>query len=376
MLLLRRGSRGAAVAEIRAALGRLELLKEAPGSVPLDQVVYDEACERAVREFQQHRGLSVDGIIGPETYRALGEARWRLGDRVLSHVLTRPFKGDDVAALQERLLELGFNAGRHDGVFGPRTEAALRDFQRNRGMPPDGTCGPATLRELDRLSRKVVGGRPQLLRETEEVRRAGPTLVGKAVVIDPGHGGDDPGATGHGLVERDVVLDLARRLEGRLAAAGVTAFLTHAPDANPSAVDRAALANETGADLLLSLHVDGQPSPRPNGVATYHFGTWAGVSSTIGERLAGLVQREIVARTGMRDCGTHAKTWDLLRSTRMPAIRLELGYVSNPDDAAQLASPDVRNQVAEAILVAVQRLYLPPDLDMPTGQMRLPVLTQ
>ncbi|MDQ3114549.1 MAG: N-acetylmuramoyl-L-alanine amidase, partial [Actinomycetota bacterium] len=86
-------------------------------------------------------------------------------------------------------------------------------------------------------------------------------------------------------------------------------------------------------------------------------------------------QREIVARTDLRDCRTHAKTWDLLRYTRMPAVRVELGYVTNPDDAARLGDPDFRDVVAEAIVVAVQRLYLPSELDPPTGALRLSQLT-
>ena len=94
----------------------------------------------------------------------------------------------------------------------------------------------------------------------------------------------------------------------------------------------------------------------------------------MGEEFAGLVQREIVARTDLVDCRTHGKTWDVLRRTRMPAVRVELGYLTNPGDAARLADPAFRDTVAEAVTVAVQRLYLPPDDDHPTGVLRLPEL--
>ena len=86
------------------------------------------------------------------------------------------------------------------------------------------------------------------------------------------------------------------------------------------------------------------------------------------------VQREIVARTDLTDCRTHAKTWDLLRRTRMPAVRIEIGYLTSPRDAARLADPGFRDVVAEAIVVAVQRLYLPAEDDAPTGTLRLPEL--
>ena len=370
MQLLRRGETGPAVAEVQAALVGLGLLPERPAE-PAADAVYDEATERAVRLFQQRRGLTVDGLVGAETYRAINAARFRLGDRLLSLSSGHPFVGDDVAALQDRLLELGFDAGRVDGIFGATTEAALRSFQREYGLLADGACGPATLRALRQLGRLVVGGRPQQLRETEALHRSGASLAGKVVVIDPGHGEDNRGATGHGLEEAAVVEDLAARFEGRLQASGVRTLLTRGPDSCPSDADRAALANDAGADLLVSLHCDRSSSPEPNGVAAYHFGTGTGTTSTVGERLASLVQREVVARTDLLDCQVHAKTWELLRLTRMPAVRLELGHLSSPRDAARIADPAFRDTVAEALLVAVQRLYLPEEHDAPTGVLRL-----
>src|SRR5438045_1866449 len=116
-------------------IARLGLL---PATARLDPTGYDGSVEAAVREFQQARGLRVDGVVGPETYRALDEARWQLGDRSLSHAVNHPYVGDDVAALQQRLLEMGFDPGRCDGRFGPQTAAALREFQRNVGLVPDG----------------------------------------------------------------------------------------------------------------------------------------------------------------------------------------------------------------------------------------------
>ena len=365
MQLYRRGSSGPAVAEVQSTLAGLGLLTDLPA-----EPVFDDATDSALRAFQQQRGLSVDGIVGPETYRALTAARWRLGDRLLS-LASRPFVGDDVAMLQERLLELGYDAGRVDGIFGIRTTEALRGYQRERGLVADGRCGPATLRDLTQLGRLVTGGRPHALRESEELHRSGVSLVGKTVVLDPGHGGHDRGATGHGLEEAAVVEDLAGRLEGRLTASGVRAHLSRSWNDCPSDAERAGFANDIGADLLVSLHVDRAPSPRPQGVASYHFGTGSGVTSTVGEQLASLVQREVVARTGLTDCRVHGKTWEILRLTRMPAVRLELGHLSSAGDAARLADPAFRDTVAEALLVAVQRLYLPPDLDAPTGVLRL-----
>jgi N-acetylmuramoyl-L-alanine amidase len=371
MQVIRRGDRGDAVVEIRAILATLTLLEDSARP----DAVYDESVEQAVRAFQQARGLSVTGEVNDETWRAIDAARWALGSRVLAHVQPEAQFGDDVRELQERLLEMGYDLGRADGILGRRTAAALASFQREYGLVPDGVCGPRTMHALRRLGRKVVGGRPNLLRETERFRTAGPALVNKRIVIDPGHGGDDVGVSVPDgrlrWAEADLAYDLAARLEGRLAAAGMRVHLTRGPSPRQllTESDRASLANELGADLLISIHLDGHANPAASGVATYHYGQYrdGGVTSTLGERLAGLVQREIVVRTSMRDCHTHAKTWDLLRLTRMPAVRVEVGYLTSREDLHRLVDPLFRDRVIEAIVAAVKRMYLPIESDVTTG---------
>lgn len=367
---LRLGAEGDAVADLRRVLAGLGLLGNLD---PRNERAFDAPAELAVRHFQQRRGLSVDGVVGPETFAALSAARWRLGDRVLAYNATTPMIGDDVTALQVQLLEIGYDLVRPDGVFSGHTQEALRAFQRDYGLVPDGVCGPDTLRALRQLGRRVVGGRPQLLREMVAVAQAGPRLLGKRLVLDPGHGGDDPGVFDDEVSEADIVWDLSRRLEARLTALGVRTWVTRGPHNGASDEDRAAFANDLSADLLLSLHVDAAPSPRPNGIASYHYGAGE-TSSTIGERLADLAQRELVARTRMLNARVHGKSWTLLRMTRMPAVRVEVGYLSSPTDRTRLVDPTFRDTVAEGLLVAVQRLYLPKADDPPTGAMRLPAV--
>ena len=373
------GDRGPAVADVRSALRSLGLLAPADGALGIEPDgaaepgEFDEATELAVRTFQQRRGLSVDGRVGEETYRALSEARWSLGDRLLRYDPERPTRGDDVTSLQERLHELGYDAGPVDGVFGAETEVGLRAFQRDYGLTSDGTCGPATLRALRQLGRKVTGGRPQLLRQSASLVESGPHLIGRRIVIDPGHGGDDPGFTAGETTEADIVLDLASRIEGRLAAAGATVYLTRGHSQNPTPAERTAFANDAHADLFLSLHVDAHSSEHARGVASFYYGTGSGASSTVGEQFANLVRREVIARTGMLDLGSHPKTWDLLRMSRMPAVRLECGYLSHPVDRLLLLDARLRSTIAHAVLAAVQRLYLPAEADPPTGTFVLPL---
>ena len=370
------GDRGPAVADVHAALRSLGLLPPGPDghadAAAGEAARYDDATELAVRHFQQVRGLSVDGRVGEETYRALSEARWSLGDRLLRFDPERPMRGDDVTNLQDRLHELGYDAGPVDGVFGPETESGLRAFQRDYGLTADGTCGPATLRALRQLGRKVVGGRPQLLRQSASFVESGPHLIGRRIVVDPGHGGPDTGFTEGETTEADLVFDIASRVEGRLAAAGATVYLTRGRHQNPSAAERTAFANQARADLFLSLHVDAHHSEHARGVASYYYGTGSGASSTVGEQFANLVRREVIARTGMLDLGSHPKTWDLLRMSRMPTVRMDLGYLSHPVDRLLLLDARLRSTIAHAVLAAVQRLYLAPEADPPTGTFVLP----
>jgi N-acetylmuramoyl-L-alanine amidase len=382
MQLFRRGDHGPAVAEIRAKLHRLGRLDATPWDLrsaeeDSDYATFDDATDHAVRGFQQERGLRVDGVVGPETYRALDEAHWRFGDRLLSYTVARPFVGDDVATLQQRLLDMGFDPGRCDGIFGRTTEAALKEFQRNVGLRADGTLGPGTLRALEQLRRTVTGGSPSERREEERLRRGVGALAGRVVVLDPGHGGADGGVLGHGLVEAEIVLDLATRIEGRLGALGVATYLTRSADTCPDDRSRATFANDMGAEIFVSLHLDAS-GERASGSACYFYGAPLpdrGVRSAVGERLADLVSREVASRTDLVDGRTHPKSWELLRLTRMPAIRLDSGYLTSAGDAAKLGTPEFRDALAEAVVAGIQRLYLPEHLDVPTGQFQLAALT-
>ena len=373
---LRRGDRGGAVAEIRETLTSLGLLggpgEDLATSIPGALDVFDDSLDHAVRAFQQQRGLLVDGVVGEATYRALREASYRLGERTLAHQFGAPMYGDDVATLQSRLQELGFYTGLVDGFFGLQTHNALMSYQRDYGLAPDGICGPETLRSLYFLSSRVTTGSSlHAIREEELVRRSGPRLSGKRIIIDPGRGGTEHGLIVHGPAgptsEADILWDLACRLEGRMSAIGMETFLSRPAGQCPADAERAAIANSVGADLMISLRFERHPGPTASGVASFYFGSPHGSVSTIGRNLADFVQREVVARTGLPDCRTHGRTWDLLRLTRMPTVQVDLGYITSPRDRDLLVTPECRDAVSEGILAAVKRLYLLGKNDRPTG---------
>ena len=351
--MLRRGDTGAAVAEVRARLAHLGLCHDADASSSSDDM-FDDALDRAVRAFQQERGITVDGIVGPTTFRRLEEARWQLGDRVLSYVPGHLMAGDDVTELQRRLNQLGFDSGRADGLFGPQTDAALREFQKGVGVTADGTCGPDTFRAFDRLVRTISGGSAATLRDTATLLDLQTGVADKVVVVDPGT-----------TVDADLCHAIAVRVEGRLAALGTQVLISRPAEADegrdfPDDSERAGFANRVGADIVVSLHVDKVSSPLPNGLVTFFYGdARGGQHSASGRVLAQRVQEELAARTDLLDCGTHPRTWDLLRLTRMPAVRVELGYLSHAGDARRLASPDFHEAVAEGLAAALTRFCSP-----------------
>ena len=318
-----------------------------------------ELSESEIRSFQQARGLSVTGLVDEVTARALEEAQWKLGDRSLNLQEPPLMHGDDVAALQSRLTEMGFDCGRVDGIYGPRTELAVKDFQKSVGATVDGKCGPATIIALIRLTKIVSGGAPSILRESANQKNRGPALANKTIVLNPD--GDDP-----------LVYDVAVRTEGRLLALGASVFLTRGEKNNPSESERIAFTNNSNADLMISLHEDSYKNENAHGAATYFYGSEAhGVHSIVGERFASLVQREICARTDFAHCRTHAMTWELLRLTKAPAVRIDLGYKTNPGDIGRMSRPDFRDVIAEALVIAIQRLYLAAEDDAKTGTLRI-----
>jgi len=354
-VILKHGDSGPGVIEVKDRLSRLGLL-----SVPAENVndLFDDALRSAVLVFQQSRGLTVDGVVGPRTLRRLEEARWALGDRVLSFTPGHMVSGEDVAELQRRLNELGFVLDRVDGIFGKQTYVAIREFQRNVGIDVDGICGPDVFRALARLARTVAGGNQYHLRELAaldpHVRSR--SVEASVIVLDPSFSGNK--LFGSEVTEAEVCWDIVSRLEGRLSAVGAFVILTRSRNGQ-SQGERAsaALANEQNADMTIGISMDRNSSSQAQGCATYYFGHQFSRSAT-GMRLAELIQEE-VSGSGLLDCHAHPKTWDLLRLTRMPAVRVEVGYSTNEYDSAFLSDSKNRDHIAEQLMSAISRIFAP-----------------
>lgn len=338
--LIKTGERSEEVTDVQARLRGLGF------EIDDEAGFFGDSTKRAVSAFQQRRFLLVDGIVGPQTWNSLVEASWHLGDRTL--YLKDPYmRGDDVTLLQQRLNALGFDAGREDGIFGPLAYAAVIAFQKEYGIAEDGMYGPQTHRALTglRVDRPGITARIR-----EEMRhRHGRGLDGELVMIDPGHGGEDPGQIGPtGLREADVCWSLATMLAERLARHGARVRLSRHEPEDPDEDERAHRANELEADLVLSLHLNSNDEPTAEGTSVYHW-----VTSRAGEALADAINESLV-RTGCRDCRTHPRSYTILRETRAPAVVIEPAFLTNPDEEKLLSDPDHLSALADAIVQGVQ----------------------
>lgn len=262
---------------------------------------YGKATTDAVRAFQGERGLNVDGIVGPDTWRALYEAGYRLGDRLL--VLRRPMlRGDDVGELQTRLNNLGFDAGKPDGIFGSDTQRALIEFQHNRGLPEDGVAGPEVITELRLVSRGQLDTGRETVREREWLRSLRPTVVGTRVFFDPAARTIEEGAASW---EAATAAAIALQEMGGLP------VISRSMDTQMPERVRAQRANRQGADVIVSFQL---AEDDEEGVFSFEAPR---SRSEAGARLAGHVASALATRQGGRATA-------ILRETRSPAIVVSL----------------------------------------------------
>ena len=165
------------------------------------------------------------------------------------------------------------------------------------------------------------------------------------VVIDPGHGGRDPGAVGiGGLQEKQVIFPISLRVAELLEQQGVVVVMTRRDDSTLDLRTRVDIANRAGGNIFVSIHANAISMSRPdvNGVETYF-------ASERGRRLATTIQSNLLSATGMRDRGVKQARFYVIRHTNMPAALVEVGFVTGAEDAPRLADPTWRETAAQAI---------------------------
>ena len=193
------------------------------------------------------------------------------------------------------------------------------------------------------------------------------------VVLDPGHGGEDSGAMCGGVLEKDLTLDVARRIDRLLDSEGIATLMTRMGDTFVSLADRAALANRARNCIFVSIHFNEDNKPVASGVETYYAAhqitagsflaswlpfLWRPLSNSPNpesQDLAGLIQEALVARTRAADRGVQARQFFVIANVTSPAVLIEGGFLTNKEDISKLASEDYRDQIAAAVTDGILR---------------------
>lgn len=305
--VLREGSRGAEVTRIQQRLIELGLLNtRATG-------VFGPATKDAVIRFQRANALTSDGVIGSSTITALFPPVQNNPVSVpINSVLRRGSRGAQVTILQNRLIELGLLNVSANGNFGPLTQSAVEQFQRTNTLTVNGVVDSETAKRLFALPEPAPPAvqnpnppaqtepAPPVQTEPTPPTQAEPTppvqtepvppvqtnpnlplvrfngtagaLTGRTIIIDPGHGGRDPGAVRNGIRESDLVLDISLRLKRILEEAGATVLMTRETDVFRSLLFRSAFANRHILQLeveRLRNEIAGMPTQQaPSGTMT------------------------------------------------------------------------------------------------------------
>jgi len=183
----------------------------------------------------------------------------------------------------------------------------------------------------------------------------------RVVVLDPGHGGNDPGATGiSGVVEKTITLDLAKRVAAVLASDGMEVVLTRDRDTYMAIDERVARAAD--AAVFVSLHANAAADPTLSGVEVFYGGgietTAAGAHSPV--RLGKDVERSILRRVHNVRTTVRPGTFAVLTRNAVPSVLVEIGYLTNPNDAVRLQTESYRAQLAQAIADAATRFVRAP----------------
>jgi N-acetylmuramoyl-L-alanine amidase len=316
-LRLESGDIGPAVTDVQSRLSALGI-----DVLPDEAGVFGAGTRAAVEAFQHRRGLRVDGACGPQTWAALVEAGFKLGDRFLYHRRAM-LRGDDVAELQRRLSALGFDVGRVDGIFGNRTASGLAEFQRNLGLPVDAILGADTLAELRRVNPlREVQELVSAVRDRDQLRHLPKTLLGRRIAV-----GEEGGL--------DALASAVRR---GLHRAGANAV----PVLHPDGSAQAAAANSAGAEVYMGLRLD----PSTARCTTSHYSGYR-YESTGGRRLAELVQKRVPAVLDIEPSEPEGMSFPVLRETRMPAVVCEMGPASLVVERTQAVASALVQSLAE-----------------------------
>lgn len=181
----------------------------------------------------------------------------------------------------------------------------------------------------------------------------------RIIVIDPGHGGRDPGAVHNGVNEKDVNLAVSHKLNEGLKNKGYTTIMTREDDIFIELKERANIANRNGADLFISIHSNSNPNANVSGIQVlYHSKDKEYVRKEETYNLANIIMEELIKGTGAQNKGLIARERTVvIRDTNMPAVLIELGFLTNSNEAQLLKDEAYQELLAESIIRGIERYF-------------------
>ena len=195
-------------------------------------------------------------------------------------------------------------------------------------------------------------------------------VLNKVVYLDAGHGGYDPGASYFGISEKSLTLAIQSRVKAKLEAEGYQVVTTRTSDTYVDLTDRSRAANASESDIFVSIHINASGSSAAQGIETYYYQPYAEYPSRINatyhanptrlsmsDTLANAIQSSLINATGAQNQGVKSQTFAVLRETTAPAVLLELGFLSNPQEAARLNTSAYQETLANAIVAGIKRYY-------------------
>ncbi len=195
-------------------------------------------------------------------------------------------------------------------------------------------------------------------------------VLNKIVYLDAGHGGYDPGASYFGISEKSLTLAIQSRVKAKLEAEGYQVVTTRTSDTYVDLADRSRAANASESDIFVSIHINASGSSAAQGIETYYYQPYAEYPSRINatyhanptrlsmsDTLANAIQSSLINATGAQNQGVKRQTFAVLRETTAPAVLLELGFLSNPQEATRLNTSAYQETLANAIVAGIKSYY-------------------
>lgn len=334
-----KGDRGDEVVDIQIRLSRLGYNLGPSGA----DGSFGSATQAAVLEFQRDRDLPVNGAVGEETWRALVEATYKLGERLL-YLRSPFFRGDDVKELQGFLNTLGFNTGKVDGIYGETTERAVRELQRNVGLQSDGIFGPSTHAAIQNLRHLLTSEISAIYPDPHRNQDSALSIFeNRRFIINAVLLRQECDA----LMRADAVAasrDLGTRLGNLIELLG--ARVVYLEGATLGDID------ET-ADIYIEFSLNCADDDESAGSTVLYDDTFD-ESATRSQVLAKIVQEELVHALDLKDLGVERAMLNVKPGQAVAAVLVKPLFYSNPIERSLLDEEILRQKIAVAVFDGIK----------------------